>query len=190
MAISRLLSVALCALAVFTTGCAQLKAASYAADYEALDRLKASKPMAVSVGTVQPTDPNDAVNNLSLRGARLTSPTGTFSKYLEDALVRDLKEASAFDAASNTKLDIRILGNEINVGGVVTGTGSMEIELTVTRAGTQRLHKKYTANTRFESSFAGIVAIPAGQAAYPDLVRTMLRTVYSDPQFVAAISHS
>ena len=188
MQTSRMRCWAACALAIFATGCAQLKAPPYAADYEALDRLQASKPGSVAVATTQPTDPTQAVNRLSLRGSPLVSPSGTFAKYFEDALIRDLKEASAFDTTSRTRLDARILNNEISIGGFVTGTGFMEVELTVTRDAQQRLHKIYKANTTFESSFAGIVAIPAGQAAYPDLVRTMLRTIYSDPLFIAAVA--
>lgn len=187
MAAMRLHGLGICALAVLATGCAQLKAPPYAADYEALDRLRASKPATVAVAKVQPTDPDDRVNNLSLRGARLVSPSGTFSKYLEDALTRDLREISAFDAQSRTQLDARILQNDINVSGIATGTGLMEVEVAVTRDGQQRLKKTYKADTTFESSFAGIVAIPAGQAAYTDLARTLLRKVYSDPQFVTAI---
>jgi hypothetical protein len=178
---------AICALAIFATGCAQLKAPPYAADYEALDRLHASKPGTVAVATTQPTDPTQAVNKLSLRGAALLSPSGSFAKYFEDALIRDLKEVSSFDSSAATRLDSRILKNEISVGGFVTGTGVMEVELTVTRNAQQRLHKIYQVNTTFDSSFAGIVAIPAGQAAYPDLVRTMLRAIYSDPLFIAAV---
>ena len=56
------------------------------------------------------------------------------------------------------------------------------------RAGTERLRKTYQARTSFESSFAGAVAIPKGQIEYPSLVRTLLRNVYTDPAFVAAIA--
>jgi len=188
MAISRLHGAAMCALTILATGCAQLKAPPYAADYEALDRLKAGSPAPVAVATVQPTDPAHRVNNLSLRGTGLGSPSGTFAKYLEDALIRDLKEISAYDANAKTRLDATIVTNEISVGGIVTGSGTMEVTLTVMRDGQKKLSKSYKANTSFESSFAGIVAIPAGQAAYPQLVRALLREVYSDPQFIAAIA--
>lgn len=63
----------------------------------------------------------------------------------------------------------------------------MEVELTVTRDGSQRLYKSYAARTTFESSFAGAVAIPKGQIEYPNLVRALLREVYSDPEFVVAL---
>lgn len=187
MAISRLHGVALCTLVVLTTGCAQLKAPPYAADYEALDRLKAGSPAPVAVATVQPTDPGHVVNNLSLRGTSLGSPSGTFAKYLEDALIRDLKDVSAYDANARTRLDATIVTNDISVGNIVTGTGTMEVALTVTRDAQKRLAKTYKTNIKFESSFAGMVAIPAGQAAYPQLVRALLRDIYSDPQFIAAV---
>ena len=77
--------------------------------------------------------------------------------------------------------------NDVSVGNISTGTGTMEVALIITREGQQRLSKTYKASTSFESSFAAIVAIPAGQAAYPQLVRALLREVYSDPQFIAAI---
>ena len=63
----------------------------------------------------------------------------------------------------------------------------MEVELTVTRDDTRRLRKTYTARTTFESSFAGAVAIPKGQLEYANLVRTLLRQVYTDPAFIAAV---
>ena len=181
--------VALCALAFFTTGCAQLVAPPYSADYEALDRLRKAPLGTVAVATVQPTDPDHAVNNLGLRGARLVSASGTFSKYLQDALVADLKEMSVFDPAARTRLDAAILSNEIAIGSITTGTGAMEVELTVTRDGARRLQKKYTARTSFESSFAGAVAVPKGQAEYPVLVRALLRQIYTDPEFASSISN-
>lgn len=178
---------AVCLIAVLSTGCAQYKAPPYAANYESLDRLKASKPSGVAVGTIQPTTADHHVNNLSLRGARLVSASGTFSKYLEDALIGDFKEISAYDSSSKTRLDATILNNEVSIGGFVTGTGFIKINLVVARDGQQRLSKTYQSNTSFDSSFAGNVAIPAGQAAYTNLVRTLLSNVYSDPQFIAAL---
>lgn len=175
------------AAALFTTGCAQLSAPPYAADYEALDRLEATRPGRAAVAKVQPTDPNDRLNSLSLRRARLLSPSGSFAQYLEDALVRDLGEIAAYDPKAPTRIAARILVNELDLG-VVNGSGRMAAEFVVTRAGTERLRKTYRGEIAFESGYANIVAVPAGQAAYPRLVRALLRQVYGDPQFVAAIA--
>jgi len=179
-----------CATAMLATGCAQLVAPPYSSDYQSLDNLKRAHADRVSVATVQPTDPKSPVNNLSLRGAGLQSASGTFAKYLEDALVGDLKEISLYDPAARTRIDAVIQKNEIAVSNIATGSGSMEVELTVVRDGKQRLRKVYSAQTSFESSFAGAVAIPKGQSEYPNLVRTLLGNVYSDPAFIKAIGNS
>jgi predicted DNA-binding ribbon-helix-helix protein len=179
---------ALCGVVALISACAQIKAPPYAADYEALDMLKRSRPAPTAVETVLPTDPDHHVNNLRLRSAAMVSSSGTFSKYLENALMHDLKEMSAYDAASTTRLSATILTNEISVGNISTGIGQMEVAVQVHRDGQLRLSKTYAARIEFESGFAAMVAIPAGQLAYPQLVRALLRTMYSDPQFAAAIS--
>lgn len=174
------------AAAVLATGCAPLLTPPYAADYESLDRLEAARPGMVALAKAQPSDANDKVNTVRLRSARLLSPSGSFAQYLQDAMMRDLSEISVYDPKAPTRIAARVLVNEIDLG-VINGAGRMEVEITVTRDATQRLRKTYRAETAFDSSYASIVAVPAGQAAYPRLVRALLRQVYADPQFVAAI---
>lgn len=174
------------AAAVLATGCAPLLAPPYAADYETLDKLEATRPGMVALAKAQPSDANDKVNTVRLRSARLLSPSGSFAQYLQDAMMRDLGEISVYNPKAPTRIAARVLVNEIDLG-VINGAGRMEVEITVTRDATQRLRKTYRAETAFDSSYASIVAVPAGQAAYPRLVRALLRQVYADPQFVAAI---
>jgi hypothetical protein len=187
MAIFRRRGLLLLAAALLASGCAQLAAPPYAADYEALDRLEATRPGMVAVARVQPTDPADSINSVSLRRARLRSPSGSFAQYLEDALVRDLGEIGAYDPKAPTRIAARILVNELDLG-LINGTGRMEVEVVVTRAAAQTLRKTYRGEIAFDSSYANIVAVPAGQAAYPRLVRALLRQMYADPQFIAAIA--
>ncbi|MEZ2294520.1 hypothetical protein [Variovorax sp. RCC_210] len=185
-------------LAVLLTGCAPLLAPPYAADYETLDRLEATRPGMVALAKAQPADTEDKLNTVRLRSARLVSPSGSFAQYLQDALMRDLSEIAVYDPKAPTRIAARIVVNDIDLG-VINGSGRMDVEVTVTRdtagrtagstTGTtmQRLRKTYSAKTAFDSSYASIVAVPAGQAAYPRLVRALLREMYADPQFVAAI---
>jgi len=180
-------SAALAALVLAIAGCAPLTAPPYAADYEALDRLEATRPGMVAVDKAQPTDPADRVNNVRMRSARLVSPSGSFAQYVEDAMRRDLGEISIHDPKAPTRIAVRILVNELDLG-VMNGDGRMEAEIAVTRGGAQRLRKTYRAETRFDSGYANVVAVPSAQAAYPRLVRALLRQVYADPQFVAAIA--
>ncbi len=178
---------ALASMAVLTTGCASFVAPSYSPDYPSLDRLKAGQLGKVAVGTFQPRDPQAPVNKVTLRGANLITPQGTFSEYLESAMRSDLNELRALDPNAQTRVDAVLLNNAIDVSGFSTGTGVMVVKVNVSKRGTSVLEKTYTANTEFESSFAGAVAIPKGMNEYPRLVRTLLQSIYSDPAFVNAI---
>ena len=174
------------ALAVFS-GCSTLAPPPYSADYQILDQLKKQPLEKVAVATFQPRNPDAPVNKISLRAANLAGPKGTFAQYLEDALIQDLKEIAVFDTAAGTRIDATILKNDIDVSGFSTGTGRMDVELTVTRNAKTSLKKTYSASTTFDSSFAGAVAIPKGQSEYGNLVRTLLGKVYADPQFINAL---
>lgn len=174
------------AVAVFS-GCSTLVPPPYSADYQTLDQLKKQPLDKVGVGAVQPRNPDAPVNKITLRGARLAGPKGTFAQYLEDALIQDLKEIAAFDAGAGTRIDATILKNDIDVSGFSTGTGVLDAELTVTRNNKATLKKTYSAKTTFDSSFAGAVAIPKGQAEYGTLVRALLGKVYADPEFINAL---
>lgn len=169
------------------TGCGSFVAPPYSPQYESLDRLKLVPLDKVAVGAIQPRDSAAPVNRVTLRGTPLRAPNGSFAQYLEDALKQDLLELALFDAGANVRIDAVILKNDIDVSGLSTGTGTMEVDLTVSRGGAVTHRRAYRADTRFESSFAGAVAIPRGQIEYGNLVRTLLGTVYADPDFVNAL---
>ena len=186
MKISRQLMVVV-ATAILVSGCASLTAPTYSPHYETIDRLKKINIERMSVGEVQPRDPNASVNKITLRGSMLTSPSGTFANYLENAIRSDLMEMGFYDPTSTTRVDATILKNDIDVSGFGTGYGTMEVKLTINKKGTLAFDKVYLVNTQFESSFAGAVAIPKGQNEYPNLVRAFLKKVYVDPAFVEAV---
>lgn len=177
----------LACIAVLTTGCASFVAPTYSPDYPTLDRLKTGQLDKVTVGTFQPQDPQAPVNKITLRGASLATAQGTFAQYLESAMRSDLNELRLLDPNASTRIDATLLKNDIDVSGFSTGTGVISVALTVSKRGTKVLEKTYTANTQFESSFAGAVAIPKGMNEYPTLVRTLLQTIYSDAAFINAI---
>lgn len=174
-------------LAIVLSGCAALVAPPYSPHFETLDALKKQPIDKLAVGEVQPTDPAAKVNRITLRGSSLSSPDGTFAKYLENALVQDFKELSVYDPSAGTRVDATILKNDIDVSGISTGQGLMEVEIRVSRGAERRLVKTFKASTQFPSSFAGAVAIPKGQSEYGNLVRTLLRQVYEDQEFINAV---
>lgn len=179
--------IAAAAVMVFFSGCAQIKAPAYSPDYAVVDDLKGLDIGQTSVGNFTPRDPGAAVNKIWLRAMRMESPSGTFVQYLEDAIRYDLKEVGVYDPSSTTVINASVLRNEIDLSGLSQGYGRMEVEINVAKQGQVIFSKNYRANTQFESSLIGAVAIPKGQNAYPLLVRELLKKVYMDPEFIAAV---
>ena len=136
---------------------------------------------------VKPVESDAPVNNITLRGSKLVVDNGTFATYLQNAVISDLKEIGAYDANSGIKLSFTILKNDIDVSGVSVGTGTLNVQLVIEKSSNIVLDKNYEVGTKFESSFAGMVAIPKGQNEYPNLVKKLLATIYADKQFVAAV---
>lgn len=169
-------------------GCATFTAQTYSPDYEAMDQMKKIDIDKLSVGKVEPQDPNAEVNKITLRGAPLKAPDGTFATYLENAIRSDLQEMGVYDSAATTRIDATILKNDIDVSGISTGTGMMAVNLKISKQGSIALDQNYAANTQFDSSFMGAVAAPIGEAEYPKLVRALLQQVYADPAFIKAVS--
>lgn len=183
----RLRMAALAFTAIVLTGCASFVAPTYSPDYPSIDRLKTTQLGKVAVGEFQPRNPEASINKISLRGASFVSSNGSFAQYLEDAIRSDLTELRVLDPKAEARIEATLLKNDIDVSGISTGEGFMDVKLSVTKRG-QTVHEKiYSAKTQFESSFAGAVAVPKGQSEYPRLVRTLLQTVYADPAFIAAL---
>ncbi|WP_228276346.1 hypothetical protein [Dechloromonas sp. H13] len=84
-------------------------------------------------------------------------------------------------------MDAKILKNDIDVSGFSTGIGTIDVNITIRRDGKSTFDKLYSAQTTFQSSFAGAVAVPKGQNEYPVLVRTLLEKIFADPEFFNAI---
>ncbi len=174
-------------LALAMTGCASFVAPTYSPDYPSIDRLKTSQLGKIAVGEFQPRSPEAPVNKITLRGAAFVSNTGSFAQYLEDAMRSDLTELRVLDPKAEVRIEATLLKNDIDVSGLNTGEGFMDVKLSVIKRG-QTVHEKiYSARTQFESSFAAAVAVPKGQSEYPRLVRTLLQSVYADPAFITAV---
>jgi hypothetical protein len=182
----RALQIVAVILIMLTCGCT-LIAPSYSPDYSSLDTLKRQNISKIAVEPVEPKDPEATVNTITLRGHTLKSPSGTYSKYLEDAIKSDLIDANLLDPNSLLRLSTLLIINDIDVSGFSTGFGTIEAKFSIVRNDKILFDKKIYEKTRFESSFIGNIAIPKGQNEYPNLVRALLKKLYSDKEFINAI---
>lgn len=129
------------------------------------------------------------LNRIGLRGSSLNSSVGkTFGDYLTKALTEELKLAKVWSGVSNTVVSGELLENDIDISGFSIGTGVISVKFMVKKGDELVFDKKITANHEFESSFMGNIAIPNGQMSYVDLVQNLVKTLFSDPDFIKAVS--
>lgn len=168
-------------------GCSSFTTATYSPDYVAVDSLKGGKLNKLSVADVQPSSPAAPVNSITLRGGSLIVQNGTFSTYIQNAFISDLKEAGLFDENASIRIELNVTKNDIDISSITTGSGLIEVEMRIRDRNQVLLEKTYTVTTTFESAYMGAVAIPRGQNEYPNLVRALFRKIYSDSEFIKAI---
>jgi hypothetical protein len=130
-----------------------------------------------------------AANNetIGIRGNPMNSAKGTFAAYLEDAITQELTEAKIFNPSANTKISAVLLKNDISAAGIVTASGEIEARFTVMRGDKVAFNKVKRATTTWDSHFLGAIAIPNAQQNYPKLVQALLKQLYDDNEFFAAL---
>jgi hypothetical protein len=173
---------------VAASGCAQM-APNYNPSVENIQMLRDTGAGKVRVGVLEPKlVAGQANDSIQLRASSMMSPHGgKFTTYVEEALKSELSAARLFDDKASVEIGGTVTRNDVSIGDLSQGYGELEARVTVKRGGAVRFDKVKYARTTFESGFLGAVAIPNGVRAYPELVRTFLGVLYSDPDFISAL---
>jgi hypothetical protein len=131
---------------------------------------------------------NKEVDNLSLRGGSLVSPyEQSYSKYLTKALEEELKLAGIWDNNAKTRVSGELMNNQLDISSFSIGTASITAKFIVTNNNNKIYEKDISAKHEWESSFAGAVAIPAGQTNYPIVIQKLFGNLFADKDFIKAI---
>jgi len=126
-------------------------------------------------------------HSLTVRTSALTGGSdGTFSTYLQDAMISELQTSARYDASSQLQISGVLTRNELS-SGVSTGTATVGAEFALTRNDQVCFKKTLVADHNWESSFIGAVAIPAAFTNYPTTVQKLLGELFADPDFIAAV---
>jgi hypothetical protein len=151
--------------------------------------LKDQRPAKVKVGAFTADGPEkNMVNSLTIRGGGFTSPYNeSYVDYLREALRQELSMAGLLADNADVELSGVLLKNEFDASGFTLGYGVMEARITVKKAGAVRYDKKKSVRHEWESSFAGMVAIPKAKLNYEVVVQKLLASFYSDPEFQSAL---
>lgn len=146
--------------------------------------LKRGGTAAVRTGEIT----NAGDNRPMLRATPMASPyENSYGEYLRTALRLELTEAGRFNEQAAIEVGGVLIKNDIDVYGFKTGIGQIGARITVKRSGALRYDKEVSATHEWPSSFFGMIAIPTARDNYLQVVQKLLKQLYADPEFIAAI---
>jgi len=177
---------ALPALLLVLVGCVHTPAPTYAPGNDNLMALRAQPgaKLAVDGFEAAPKVPN---TRLGLRGNSMSGGSdGTYTTYLQQALEAELRNANRLDPASGTRISGVLLANGLDAAGARTGKASVRARFVVTRDGVVAYDKPLQADHQWESSFIGMIAVPAAMENYVATIQKLIGVLLADPDFVEA----
>lgn len=178
------------ALTLFLTGCASSPMGQPQASIDNTARLRSAQLAPVNVGsfTLDSSKPAELDKTMSLRAASIHSPVNnSFAQYLGETLRTELAAAGLIDPSSQTVITGKLTESEVDTA-IGTARGKLGARFTVTRAGTVRYDRTLTAESSWESSFVGAVAIPMAAGQYQGLYRKLAGQLFDDADFRKALA--
>jgi hypothetical protein len=176
------------AVSAFLVGCAG-PAPNYAPSIDNVETLKKIQGApAVKTGVISVAPGLQGGAALQLRANTMTSPVGkNYGDYIAEALRQELELAKLYNPQSGVEISGTLLKNNIDAGGISTNAGQIEARFVVTANGQVRFDKVKRIEKKWDSSFAGAVAIPLAANNYPVMVQSLVTALVTDPDFVKAI---
>lgn len=153
-------------------------------------RLRGAPLQKAGLGTfaVDSSKPASLDQSVSMRGSSLHSPVnGSFAQYLKETLRAELDAAGLYDATSPAVITGTLIDTDVDAA-IGTGTARLSARFVVTRNGATAFDKVLTANSSWESSFMGAVAIPLAASKYQELYRKLAGQLFEDPAFRKALA--
>lgn len=174
------------AMSTVMVGCA-VQAPNYSPSIANVELLKKGGVEMLRVGQISVMPGMAGASSMGLRANSMGSPVGSnYGDYLAAALRMELE----FARLQNLRSDIEVTGilvkNNIDAGGIATNEGQIEARFIVKHLDQIKYDKVKRAELKWDSSFAGAVAIPLAVNNYPVMVQKLLNGLFSDHDFIAA----
>lgn len=177
------------AAATVLVGCAG-PAPNYAPSVDNVEALKKSGATPVKAGGIAVAPGLVGANSITLRANTMVSPVGAhYGDYIAAALRNELELAKLYNPQSATEISGTLLKNNIDAGGISTNAGQIEVRFVVKNGDQIRFDKLKKVEHKWESSFAGAVAIPLAANNYPVMVQKLVSSLVTDPDFIRAIGN-
>ena len=184
--LSKFIGGALAIASLSFVGACSTPAPPYAVSIPNVQALKLANAAPISVASFSAL-PGANNESIGVRANTMVSGSGTFAKYIENALIQELTDARLLDPKADVKIGAVIIKNDISAGGFITNSAEIEARFTVTQANAVKFEKVKRAQISWDSSFLGAVAIPNAIQKYPVIVTELLKELYADKEFIAAI---
>jgi len=172
-------------------GCATGPIGSHQPSLATIQSLRQSNMSPTSVGDFVPAATLKAGRDksVSVRGSSLKSPSAdSFSAYLKDALIQDLRSAGKYDAAAGTAISGQLTQNDLNAGGFSKADATVAARFVVTRNGASVFEKLVSVAHEWDSSFIGAIAIPEAINQYTQMYARLLEKLFADEEFKKAVA--
>lgn len=185
---ARLLAAALVATTLL--GCAAVKLPAPTASSDSVQQLRSADLQPMRTGRFALAAGKDADMDRSqggLRGATVSAESGSFSQYLKDVIVAELKAAGLYDENAKALISAQLTDSQLDAG-IGTGTGRLAAHFVVVRGGAAVFDKTLSVEDKWESSFVGAVALPEAINRYSRLYKRLAAELFRDPEFRRALA--
>ena len=171
------------------SGCMNLKLPAPTSNMENIMALREAGIGSTNVGKFELAAGKKAAidKSVSARGSSASAESGSFSTYLRDTLVSDLRSAQTYDPNARASVEGELTDNQLHAAGVSEADAMLAVRFRVRRDGTVIYDKLIDQHATWKSSFVGAVAIPDAFNHFTDQFRLILLKLYKDAEFRNAL---
>lgn len=167
-------------------GCARIPLAPPQPTMQSLEVLREPgvAPMAVGDFQLAAGQPAALDKSLDVRGNAVQSPYGeSFSAYLKEVLITELRAAGKLDPASSVVVSARLDENVLEASGISVNRGAVAATFEVRKGGAVVYERQFKEQAEWPSSFIGAIAIPTAVSQYAALFKKLVGQLVTDPAF-------
>lgn len=181
--------VVLTALLATLAGCVTTTMPAPAPSAANADKLRVAKFAPAQVGTFKLAagKPAGMDTALSLRASTIKPRNGSFAGQLRDEIAAELSAAGFLDPKSGIVIEGQLTDSMADTG-MSTGNGRLAAKIQVRRDGQVTFDKEIVAESSWESSLVGAIAIPAARNQYGALYKTLVGKLFDDADFKRALA--
>ncbi len=172
-------------LALLLGGCVTMQVGEHQPSIDTITALRNANIVQLNVGDFSLAKGLDPAldHSISSRGNPIAPPgKSTFSQYLRDSLINDLKAAGKFNRASPFTVRGELTDSKLSTG-LSNASAALAARIYVEHEGKTVYDKVLRLEKSWESSFIGVVAIPEAVNQYTALYGDLLAQLYADPPF-------